>query len=37
MEIISTFATYKLLTITGPNSVKNNDENKSKRKNVEKI
>ncbi|CAK62615.1 unnamed protein product (macronuclear) [Paramecium tetraurelia] len=37
MEIFSQFATYRLLTITGPNSERNNDETKLRRKNVEKV
>ncbi|CAD8194961.1 unnamed protein product [Paramecium pentaurelia] len=37
LEIISSFASYKLLTITGPNGQKNNEETKLRRKNVEKV
>ncbi|CAD8099578.1 unnamed protein product [Paramecium primaurelia] len=37
LDIISSFATYKLLTITGPNGQKNNEETKLRRKNVEKV
>lgn len=37
MEIISSFATYKLLTVTGPNSERNDEKAKITRKKVEKL
>ncbi|CAD8208938.1 unnamed protein product [Paramecium octaurelia] len=37
MEIFSQFATYRLLTKTGPNKERNNDQIKLRRKNVEKV